>query len=222
MIEIQTKSGGKSMKKVAVFLARGFEEIEAITIIDYLRRAEVDVTTVAIPEKGSIESTALVMGSHCISIVADMQLNVYLHSVGEDYPDAVFCPGGMPGAINIANCEPAVDLIKRMHNAGKIVAAICAAPVVVLAKTGILSGKSYTCYPGMEDDLANYCGSAPKMDLAMKDSKLIRGVPFVFDRNVLTGRGPGTAEEYAMEFVRILTDETTRNRLAKGACQRGY
>ena len=213
---------GVRMKKVAVFLARGFEEIEAITIIDYLRRAEIDVTTVAIPEKGSIESTALVMGSHCISVVADMQLNVYLHSVGEHYPDAVFCPGGMPGSINIATCDPAVELIKRMHAAGKLVAAICAAPVVVLAKTGILAGKKYTCYPGMEDDLANYCGSAPKMDALMKDSKLIRGVPFVFDQNVLTGRGPGTAEEYAMEFVRLLTDEATRNRLAKGACQRGY
>jgi len=212
----------EKMKKVAVFLARGFEEIEAVTVIDYLRRAKVDVTTVAIPEKGSIESTALVMGSHCISVVADMQLNVYLHSIGEDYPDAIFCPGGMPGAINIANCEPAIELIKKMHAAGKIVAAICAAPVVVLAKTGLLTGKNYTCYPGMEDDLANYCGSAPKMEELMENSKLIRNVPFVLDGNVLTGRGPGTAEEFAMEFVRILTDSATKEILAKGACQRGY
>ena len=210
------------MKKVAVFIARGFEEIEAETVVDYLRRAEVDVTTIAIPERNTVESSPLVEGSHAIAVVTDMQLNAYLYSLKDSLPDAVYCPGGMPGAGNIGACDPAIDLLKKMNDAGKMIAAICAAPVVVLAKTGILAGKKYTCYPGMEEGLVNYCGSHAKMQELMKGSSLIRNVPFVHDGNLLTGRGPGTAEQFAMEFVRTLCGEETARRIGTGACQREF
>ncbi len=209
------------MKKVAVLLARGFEEIEALTVVDYLRRAEVDVTTVAIPERGSVESSALVVGSHAIPVVADMQLNAYLYSLkNKMLPDAVYVPGGMPGAANIAFCESAVNFITDCAAAGKLVAAICAAPVVVLAKTGLLAGLHYTCYPGMEEGLSQYCGDPEKMEICMKDSCLERNRPWVFDSNVLTGRGPGAAEEFAMEFVRLLAGEAVASRIHDTACQR--
>ena len=95
-------------------------------------------------------------------------------------------------------------------------------PVVVLAKTGLLAGRRYTCYPGMEESLAQWCGGADKARECTAGATLVPGVPFVHDGNVLTGRGPGTAEQYAMEFVRLLSDENTRDKVAAGACQRGY
>ncbi|MCR5724252.1 MAG: DJ-1/PfpI family protein [Treponema sp.] len=208
------------MKKVAVLLARGFEEIEALTVVDYLRRAEVDVTMVAIPDRGSVESSALVVGSHAIPVVADIQLNAYLYSLKNNLPDAVYIPGGMPGAANIAFCESAVNFITDCAVADKLVAAICAAPVVVLAKTGLLAGRKYTCYPGMEEGLPQYCGDDNKMKICMKDSTLIRNVPWVYDDSVLTGRGPGAAEEFAMEFVRLLVGEAIADRVKLTSCQR--
>ncbi len=208
------------MKKVVVFLARGFEEIEALTVVDYLRRAAVDVTVCAVPEKGSMESTPIVTGSHGISVVTDMSIGAYLSHKAGEVPDAVYAPGGMPGAVNVAGCDAVIDLINECAAKGKIVAAICAAPVVVLAKTGLLAGRKYTCYPGMEDNLIEYCGSVQAFEQAMEGSALIKDVPFVFDNNVLTGRGPGTAEQFAMELVRLLCGEGVASKVKEGSCQR--
>ena len=98
--------------------------------------------------------------------------------------------------------HPRSRIIKKAFENGKIVAAICAAPVVVLAKTGVLSGKKYTCYPGMNEELQTYCGSAfPK---AVEGSEYVSHVPFVKDGNVLTSFGPGGAEQFAVEFVSML------------------
>ena len=206
------------MKTVAVLLAPGFEEIEAITVIDYLRRAEIGVTTVAVPAEGTEGTT--VTGSHGIPVVADTTLDAY--RAARTVPDAIYSPGGMPGAANIGANADALDLIAAVAGAGKLVAALCAAPVVVLAKTGLLAGRRYTCYPGMEESLAQWCGGADKARERTAGATLVPGVPFVHDGNVLTGRGPGTAEQYAMEFVRLLSDENTRDKVAAGACQRGY
>lgn len=215
------------MKKIAVFLAEGFEEIEALTVVDYLRRAKADVVTLAVPVgrsglPGTNGNGNIVIGAHGIGVVADEALTVYcagLLSSGK-LPDAVFCPGGMPGAANIAACDTAVELIKSCAQAGKLVTAICAAPVVILAKTGILAGHNYTCYPGMEDGLSKYCGNSEKMCELMKDSCLKRGVPFVTDGNLLTGRGPGAAEQFAMEFVRLLFGAESARVIHDGSCQR--
>lgn len=207
------------MKHVAVFLAEGFEEIEALTVVDYLRRAGVHVTTVAVPTQEK-QTAAVVVGSHAIPITADALLEDYVRSGA--LPDSVYVPGGMPGAANIGACESALSLIKHCAAAGKLVAAICAAPVVVLAKTRLLSGRRYTCYPGMESQLAQYCGGSAAACEATAGSTLVSTEPFVLDGNVLTGRGPGAAEQFAMELVRLLTDEATRDTVAHNACQRGY
>ena len=207
------------MKSVAVLLAPGFEEIEAITVIDYLRRAGVQVTTVAVPAPHEKEN-AVVTASHGVPVTADTMLSAY--SASGVLPDAIYTPGGMPGAANIGANQDALALIKKVAAKGNLVCAICAAPVVVLAKTGLLAGKNYTCYPGMQESLPEWCGSASQATELTRGATLVPDVPFVFDGNILTGRGPGTAEQYAMELVRILCGEPTRDKVAKAACQRGY
>ena len=135
-------------------------------------------------------------------------------------PDAVYFPGGMPGASNLAANQFLFNLIIKMERKGKLVAAICAAPAVVLAPTGILSNRRWTCYPGMEKNLTEYCGSEIKAQELTENSHHISNVPFVLDNNVLTGRGPGTAEQFAMKFVEILAGEATAEKIRETSCQR--
>jgi 4-methyl-5(b-hydroxyethyl)-thiazole monophosphate biosynthesis len=132
----------------------------------------------------------------------------------------VYFPGGLPGATNLAACEYLIDLIQFMEESGKIVAAMCASPAILLSKSGVLAGRKWTCYPKMNENLSEYCGSAEKAAELTKGSSVVENVPFVFDRNVLTGRGPGTAEQFAMEFVRILAGEATTKKVHDGSCQR--
>lgn len=186
------------MKEVVVFLAPGFEEVEAVTPIDYLRRSGCRVVTASTDTNRS----TTVKGSHGIEILCDIALQDLLAQNPDFLPDAVFAPGGMPGAANIAADKNAGALIKKVFDNGGVVAAICAAPVVVLAKTGVLAGKKYTCYPGMEEEVQNYCGST--YPAAMEKSRHVSGIPFVKDGNVLTGAGPGCAEQFALEFVTML------------------
>jgi 4-methyl-5(b-hydroxyethyl)-thiazole monophosphate biosynthesis len=207
------------MIKAAVFLADGFEEIEALTVVDYLRRAEVDVTTIAVPVV-TMKAEKMPTGAHGIIVCSDCMLDEYLHRTQGDLPDCVFIPGGMPGAANIGAEERVLRFIVQCYTAGKIVAAICAAPAVVLAKTGILAGHKYTCYPGMEEGLCDYCGNPENMMKCMKDSMLVRNVPFVTDGRLVTGRGPGCAEQFAMELVRMLAGEKTAARIHEGSIQR--
>ncbi|QTQ16987.1 DJ-1 family glyoxalase III [Treponema parvum] len=189
------------MKKVIVFLAPGFEETEAVTPVDYLRRAGVEVVTAALSAHGE-SADKRIFGSHKVEISADVLFPDWLAKNGEVLPDAVFIPGGMPGAANVGLDAGACDFIRRMFMKEKLVAAICAAPVVVLAKLGVLSGKRFTCYPGMETQLSEYCGSSyPEITAG---SVLVKNVPFVRDGNVLTGRGPGTAGYFAVEMVSAL------------------
>ena len=194
------------MSRIAVFLAPGFEEIEALTSVDYLRRAGQDVVTVSVPAEGSDEITSVVDGAHGISVITDQVLKDFADESEGTLPDAVFFPGGMPGAANLAACDYLLDLVDLMAGEGKIVAAMCASPAVFLSKTGILSGKKWTCYPGMNDGIG--------------EGTHVPGVPFVFDGNLLTGRGPGTAEQFAMKFVEILAGADTAKKIHDGSCQR--
>jgi protein deglycase len=191
------------MLKAVVFLADGFEEIEAVTVIDYLRRAEVDVSLVAVPVVATKKHT-LITGAQGISVTADYDLDEYLQTAGGNLPDVVYVPGGMPGAANLGANNIILRFLQDCFNNDHLVAAICAAPVVILAKTGILAGRRYTCYPGMEDGLSDYCGNPGNMMKCMKNSTLVRNVPFITDGNLITGRGPGCAEQFAMEIIRIL------------------
>lgn len=184
-----------------VFLANGFEEIEAVTIIDYLRRANVEVTTVA------VSNVNLVTGSHKIPVIADVALDAWFSenkiADGGNLPDAIYLPGGMPGATNLADSDKVLETIKKCFSAGKLVTSLCASPAVVLSKTGVLDGKSYTCYPGME-----------------VGGKAVTDVPFVHDGNLLTGRGPGTAEQFSMKLVELLAGKETSDKIKSGSCQR--
>ena len=208
------------MAQVAVFLAPGFEEIEALTVVDYLRRANVEVITVSVPEDGAESFTEKVTGSHKITVIADMNLKDFIDKMEGKEPDAIYFPGGMPGASNLAANQYLFQLLTKMDRKGKIVSAMCASPAVVLAKTGILSSRKWTCYPGMENNLAEYCGTEDWAKEAMENSRHIKDVPFVLDNNVLTGRGPGTAEQFAMKLVEILTDSATAKHIHDGSCQR--
>jgi 4-methyl-5(b-hydroxyethyl)-thiazole monophosphate biosynthesis len=204
------------MARLVVFLAEGFEEIEAVTPIDYLRRAGVQVETVAIPAGGKADP--LVVGSHNIPVKADMTFDELAMREG-GLPDGVFIPGGMPGAANVGSCELALDFIKQMFAQKKLVAAICAAPAVVLAKTGVLAGRKYTCYPGM-NRFEDYCGSKEAADRLTAGAILVPDQPFVVDQNLITGRGPGAAEQFAMAIVEAFCGAETAQKIKKGSVQR--
>ncbi|MBP9732911.1 MAG: DJ-1/PfpI family protein [Candidatus Omnitrophica bacterium] len=165
-------------KKVWVILAEGFEEIEAVTPIDVLRRAGLEVTVAGV-------GSASIMGAHGIRITADREVGSH-----GDIPAAIVLPGGMPGASNLAASSEVTALIRKVHASGGIVAAICASPAVVLAPLGLLDGMSATCYPGFEDRL----GASVKHSA----ERVVRA------GNVITSRGPGTALEFSLAIVEAL------------------
>ena len=183
------------MKSVVVFLADGFEELEALTPVDYLRRShEVDVFTVAVPT-AAMTDPYIVCSSHKIQLIADLSFDEFKNEFAEELPDLVFCPGGMPGSANLAANKDVTAFIKKCFAAGKYVSAICAAPAVVLAKTGVLKGKKWTCYPDVESN------AKPEFLSGYKNET------FVEDGNLITARGPGASEEFAMQIVKKMCGE---------------
>ncbi len=188
--------------KVLVFLADGFEEIEAVTVIDVLRRAEVEVVTVSV-----MESTE-VRGSHQISVRADILMNDVINEViaegirngSEEKTAMLVLPGGMPGTLNLDNNKQLMELILSFHEAGRYIAAICAAPVI-LGRAGVLKGRSATCYPGFEKEL---------------DGAVVTEERVVRDGNIITSRGAGTAMEFALKLVEILEGKQAAEKLYKG------
>ena len=181
------------MKKVYVFLADGFEEIEALIPIDVLRRGGVEVVTV------SITDFPLVQSAHGVNVEADIMFEQ------ADYTDAdlLFLPGGMPGASNLFAHKGVCKALVDQHAAGKKVAAICASPAVVLAPLGILEGKQATCYPGMEETL-------PEADATYT------GDLVTVDGNVTTGEGPAAAFPFAYELLSQLVNKQTADQIAEG------
>ena len=139
------------MKTAAVFFADGFEDIEALSPVDYLRRAGVEVITVGV--KGMpFNDTMIVTSSHNVPMIMDMSLDSYMKKFGDSIPDCVVCPGGGKGAVNLSECTTLLAHLEKAWDAGRLVAAICAAPAVVLGKTKIPAGKKWTCYPDMEGE----------------------------------------------------------------------
>lgn len=173
------------MPKVLVPLAQGCEELEAITIIDLLRRADVDVTTAGL-------DGSPVIASRKTKIVPDKSLDDALQ---DDY-DMVVLPGGLPGADNLDNDPRIHDLIKRMAANDKYVGAICAAPKV-LANAGLLQDKKATSYPGFIDNLG-LPGVKSTGGAIERDGKIV------------TSRGPGTAMDFALELIEILLGQEKR------------
>ncbi len=195
------------MKTAAIFFADGFEEVEAITPLDYLRRAGVEVFTVAIPSE-TMNDKYIVTSSHNVPMIMDLTFEEYLDSCKDGLPDLLFCPGGSRGADNLATCGELLAHLEEAWDKGKFVSAICASPAVVLGKTKILDGKKWTCYPQMQDNAkAEYLkGYSDKV--------------FVTDGNLITSRGAGAAEEFAMELVRLLAGPESAEKIRKGTLQR--
>ena len=179
------------MAKVYVFLANGFEDVEALIPVDVLRRGGVDVVTVSTTGGQIVES------AHGVGIRADVLFDDC------DFSDAdlLMLPGGMPGASNLYAHEGVCQALLAQHEKGGKIAAICASPAVVLAPLGILDGKNATCYPGFEEALieTNYTGELVTVD-----------------GTITTGEGPAAAFPYAYELLSQLVDEQTAAQIAEG------
>jgi 4-methyl-5(b-hydroxyethyl)-thiazole monophosphate biosynthesis len=165
------------MVKAVLLLATGFEEIEAMSIVDTLRRADIEVVIAGLQE-GAIE------GSRGVNVIPDRSID----EVALEEFAAVILPGGSPGYINLGRDRRVRDLVTRAFEEGRIVAAICGAPTV-LADLGILKGKKATVYPGKEADLT---GAEPVNER------------LVVDGTVVTSQGPGTAIEFGIKLIELL------------------
>jgi 4-methyl-5(b-hydroxyethyl)-thiazole monophosphate biosynthesis len=181
------------MKRVLVPLAEGFEELEAVTVIDILRRAGIEVVVASL-------GASPVTGSHGIRIAADTPLAAL---VEQDF-DMIALPGGMPGAEHLKKDARVAEFARRLHAKGRPVAAICAAPMV-LAAAGLLDGRRATSYPGF-------------LEGTTKTSVSREAV--VIDGGVITSRGPGTALDFALQLVETLEGADARlaveSRLERG------
>ena len=173
------------MKKVCVFLADGFEEIEGLTVVDILRRAKVEVSTV------SIMDTLDIHGAHGINIKADQMFDEADFSVA----DMLVLPGGMPGTLHLGQHKGLQNILKDFHNEKKNIAAICAAPSV-LGKYGILEGRRACCYPSFEEQLT---GAEVVFE------------PVVQDGHIVTSRGMGTAIPFALKLTEVLCGAKAAN-----------
>jgi 4-methyl-5(b-hydroxyethyl)-thiazole monophosphate biosynthesis len=179
------------MPKVLVPLAAGCEELEAVTIIDLLRRAGIEVVTAGL-------QPGIVKASRGTQLVPDTVLD----NVLRDEFDMVVLPGGMPGAKHLKDDSRVQALLKRLAAEGKYTAAICAAPMA-LAQAGLLSGRKATGYPGMLEELG-------LPDVALQNHAVVS------DGKVITSRGPGTAMEFALELIEALAGPDKRREVDAG------
>ena len=178
------------MGTVYVFFADGFEEMEALGTVDILRRGGIEVQTV------SITADPIVTGAHQVPVTADTTID---KAVLND-ADALILPGGMPGASNLNNSEAVKEALLQQYREGRIVAAICAAPMV-LGGLGLLKGRNATCYPGFEPQLigANATGEAVEVS-----------------DNVITGKGPGLVMNFALALVASIKNDAVAEEVAAG------
>jgi len=181
-----------TMKKVYVFLAYGFEDIEALIPVDVLRRGGVEVVTVS-----TVEDSQIATSAHGVQVVADARMDECTF----DDADLLLLPGGMPGASNLYECNAVRQAVLNQHRQQKRIAAICAAPAVVLAQTGVLDGRRATCYPGFEQLLTKAEYTA---DLVTVDG------------HVTTAEGPAAALPFAYELLSQLVDAETSRQVAEG------
>lgn len=174
------------MARVLIPLAQGCEELEAVTIIDLLRRAEIEVVSAGLDEQPVTASRGTVL-------IPDTTLDAVMD---EDF-EMLVLPGGLPGADYLDQDPRIHTLLQRLSESGGYTAAICAAPKV-LANAGLLSGKSATSYPGCLEPF-------PQVNAVR--------APVVIDGKVITSRGPGTAMDFALQLIETLTDRETKDRI---------
>lgn len=177
------------MKKAGIFFGTGFEEIEALTVVDLLRRAGIEADCISIDNKPQVTS------SHNVTVSMDKGID----DVDFDSLDIIVCPGGMPGTKNLEACTKLTSKIKEFNDKGKLIAAICAAPSI-FGHMGLLKGKKSCIYPGMEEELK---GAEVCFDEVIKAD------------NIITSRGMGTAIAFGLEIVATLLDRDTADKLGK-------
>jgi len=177
------------MKKIFIHLADGFEEVEAITPVDVLRRAGCEVVIVSVTGKKEVR------GAHGITVLADR----LFEESDYEYADMILLPGGQPGSDNLNRHEGLKKQIIVFHEQDKMIAAICAAPLV-LGSAGVLKGKKATCFPGVE----------PKLTGAT-----CTGNPVEIDGNITTGKGPGVAMKFSLSLVESLVGKSKADELRR-------
>lgn len=177
------------MKDLLILLADGFEDIEALTVADYLRRAELDVDLVSISDNNVVKS------AHGVKVLAD---KTFIEINFEDYK-GLYIPGGLPGATNLAKDEKIVEAAEMYLQEDKYVAAICAGPIV-LDKAELLKNKKFTCFPGFEQNLS----VQDRLD-----------EPVVFDENMITAMGPSFAQVLAFELIKLFKGEGVAEEVKK-------
>ena len=175
---------------IYVFLATGFEDIEALAPVDIMRRAGLKVQTVSITGERVVES------AHGVGIVSDL----LLHDVDFSEAEMLVLPGGLPGSTNLDACQPLTQAIARHYEAGGAIAAICAAPLV-FGHLGLLQGHRATCYPGIE----------PELKGAVCTSAIVER-----DENIITGKGPGAAFEFGYTIVEFFRGKGVSQVLREG------
>ena len=177
------------MKKAGIFFATGYEEIEALTVVDLLRRAGIEAVCVAIDNQKSVT------GSHNISVGMDIGID----ELDFGSLDIIVCPGGMPGTKNLETCKMLTDKVQEFYDAGKLIAAICAAPMI-FGHMELLKGKKACIYPSMENELI---GADVVYDTVVKSD------------NVITSRGMGTAIDFGLEIIAALIGKQAADDLAE-------
>ena len=160
---------------IAVFFATGYEEIEALTVVDLTRRAGIETWMVSITQEKAVT------GSHGITVTMDKVLS----EVDFAQVDMIVLPGGMPGTLNLEGCEPLMEKVREFDKTGKYISAICAAPTV-FGHLGLLKGRKACCYPGMEEGLVE---------------AEVTYEPFAISDHILTSRGMGTAIDFGLQII---------------------
>lgn len=178
------------MKDLLVFLADGFEEVEALSVVDILRRGGLSVDTCSIKDSKKVTS------SHQVTVLAD----VHIDDIKIDNYKACYIPGGQPGATNLQNDRRIIQIVEMFKEQGKLVAAICAGPQV-LDTAGVLTDEKFTCYPGVEERLK----TKKRLD-----------VPVVVDDNIITAMGPAMAPFLGYELLKILSGKKKAKEVGDG------
>ena len=174
---------------IAVFFANGYEEIEALTVVDLTRRAGIETWMVSITEEKNVT------GSHGITVSMDKTLK----EIDFNEVEMIVLPGGMPGTLNLEACEPLMEKVKEFDKAGKYISAICAAPTV-FGHLGLLNGRKACCYPDMEDGLV---GAEVTYE------------PTAVSDHILTSRGMGTAIDFGLQIIARFQGREAADEMAK-------
>ncbi len=177
------------MKHVLVPIANDSEELEAVGIIDTLRRAGIVVTV------ASIEKELQITGSRKTKLIADCLIGECLD---KEY-DCIALPGGMPGAEYLRDCDDLITLLKKQGSQNKLIAAICASPAVVFVPHNLIEGKTVTCHPALQDQIPSHQLSTRRV---------------VVDGNCITSQGPGTVLEFSIKLIELLLDKKSADSIA--------